>query len=77
MEWMDDAAEAVCQELVKAEAKDKRAVKKWLSSDGPALAEAYKDKDPRHIRWAISDGIDRAVLRRHKTNLLTDFIDNF
>jgi hypothetical protein len=77
MEWMDDVAEAVCQELVKAEAKDKRSVKKWLSSDGPALAETYKDKDPRHVRWAISDGIDRAVLRRHKTNLLSDFIDNF
>jgi len=77
MEWMDDVAETVCQELVKAEAQDKRAVKKWLSSDGSVLAEAHKDKDPRHVRWAISDGIDRAVLRRHETNLLDDFFANF
>ena len=67
----------VCQGIIKAEAKDRRSVKKWLQANGPSISTKYEDKDPRHVRWAVSDGIDRAALRRHKTNLLDDFFANF
>ena len=77
MEWMDELADTVADSLTEYGGKDKRAVKKWLVKNGPEMALAYEGKDPRHIRWAVSDGIDRAVIRRHKTNLLDDFFANF
>ena len=77
LEWLDELAEKVCQGIIKAEAKDRRSVKKWLQANGASISTKYKDKDPRHVRWGVSDGIDRAVLRRYKTNLLDDFFTNF
>ena len=77
MEWMDELADTVADSLIEYGAEDKRSVKKWLAKNGPELALAYEGKDPRHIRWAVSDGIDRAVIRRHKLNLLDDFFTNF
>tara|TARA_R100001510_G_C7645590_1_gene202943 strand:- start:961 stop:1899 length:939 start_codon:yes stop_codon:yes gene_type:complete len=77
MEWMEGLAENVATELSPADLKDKRALKRWLTVTGRELAKGYKSHDPRHIRWAISDGIDRAVIRRHDKNLLDDFFANF
>jgi len=77
LKWLDKVADEVCKELVKAPQLTGSSVKDVLSKMLPALAKKHADKDTRHLRWAISDGVDRATLRFHEKNLLDNFVQSF
>lgn len=41
------------------------------------VADKLKEKNPKHVRWALLDSFDRARLAYHNNNLINTFIDSF
>jgi hypothetical protein len=68
--WMEDVVEKTAQALlpiVRAEGD----VKPVLMA---VVKKLQSKQNPKHIRWAMADAMDRATLRLKQDDLLTDFV---
>tara|TARA_R100001594_G_scaffold42369_1_gene74423 strand:- start:6879 stop:7799 length:921 start_codon:yes stop_codon:yes gene_type:complete len=74
MEWMEKGVEALAQKLLPELGKEEPDIKKILVPFASKLGN--KISDQRHIRWCLSDALDRAVLRLSREGLVTNFIIN-
>ena len=72
LEWMEAAAEALSSGILEEMGKKTPAIKAYLHKALPSLRK--RASDPRHIRWAIADALDRAQLRKHRANLVDDYV---
>mgnify|MGYP006400990837 CR=1 FL=1 len=73
--WMDEAVEKISQELSGELAKEHQNIKPIIAREVERLTEA--GCDTHHVRWVVSDALDRAQLREHQSNLLNDFVESF
>lgn len=71
LEWMEEATEQLSAELLPLlETED-------YSETLNKFHVNYKEKDPRHVRWAIMDSFDRANLKSIQADLVTGYIEAF
>tara|TARA_R110000824_G_scaffold23246_13_gene83707 strand:+ start:10665 stop:11549 length:885 start_codon:yes stop_codon:yes gene_type:complete len=71
--WMDEYVEATAQDLQEQFLEKTPDFQRVLK----VTARTIQEHSPRHVRWVLADAMDRMVLRRHTSNLLTDFIGNY
>ena len=72
--WMNKITEATANQVEKAAKEVEDIVDVPIGEITRKVVDAVKGKNPRHLRWAILDGIDRAWLRRRESNLLGEFV---
>ena len=74
LEWMDPVVETLATQILKEDDNKDFDLNTFLKKNVPPLQK--KAKDPRHIRWAMSDAVDRAAIRRLNESMLDNFIDS-
>ena len=70
---MDEHVEAISPELAEQLEERRPKLKPVLAFHAKKLKE--EGLDDRHIRWIFTDALDRAQLRKHNNNLLTNFVN--
>ena len=71
---MDPVVETLATQILKEDDNKDFDLNTFLKKNVPPLQK--KAKDPRHIRWAMSDAVDRAAIRRLNESMLDNFIDS-
>ena len=72
--WMESAVEELAVRIAKEESKEDFDLNALLKGSVPSLKK--RAKDPRHIRWVMSDAIDRVAIRKSHAQMLDSFIDD-
>lgn len=74
MEWQDEVAETVANALTTRDARSKSDVKATLASiQGDIRGGAAASRHPKHLRWAVQDGIARYLIRARQQQDIFDF----
>ena len=73
LEWTEKVVDKLYPAILEEMRKEDPDYKKILTK----VANQLKDKNQKHVRWALSDAFDRARLAYHNTNLINTFIDSF
>ncbi len=73
LQFMDEHVEAISPELAEQLEERRPKLKPVLAFHAKKLKE--EGLDDRHIRWIFTDALDRAQLRKHNNNLLTNFVN--
>lgn len=73
LRWMDEHVDEAADRLQEESAKKKPDTRAVLTD----LCDSMDDRDPRHVRWVLTDAMDRATLRRHESNLLNNFVKKY
>ena len=72
--YLDEHVDALCHKLLPEMAQKRPDVKSVLRDSLPELQKNIEE--PRHIRWAMADALDRAYLQHNNNNMLDDFVQS-
>ena len=72
--WVDKVADTVATKMVAAAGDDRDIESVPVQEIVAEIVAKVPGKNPRHVRWGILDGIDRAWLRLKEESILTDFV---
>ena len=73
--WMDKVTDVTADRVEQAARTAEGLADVDIQEVARGVVASLKGKNPRHVRWAILDGVDRAWLQLQEANLLDEFVD--
>ena len=74
LQWMEPVVETLATKILKEESDPEFDLTLFFKRSASQITK--KAKDIRHVRWVLSDALDRANNRRFQSTLIDTFIDN-